>query len=609
MSQPGWWTIACLAASDTYMSQNDIALFLDLDNVVIGAAEANLKFDINEILHYVQKLTNGRIVLRRAYGDWRQHEDMPRELAAAGFELQSTVRLSHMSKNLADMQMVVDSMETLIDGRDFTTYVLVTGDRDFMPLVQALRKRGKYVMGIGVKHTASRNLMGLCDQFVYYEDLVKASEQLYEAHIEMYLRQALDTLLKDQPRVPASLLKQEMQLLSRGAFLDSPEGRQSFRKLLAKYPTLVQLEQEETTLFVSRPQTKTSLPTTRPAGRRLEEVEVETLLRQALTHTNGENGWERASLLKQRLQELSEGDFDESFQGDRSFRKFLKRYPTLLELRHKGPTLYVRRVQKPDEPAAPAGPDLGRPLAESEVESLLQQALAALLREEPRVRASLLKQRLQELSHGAFDEAQQGAASFHELLAHYPHLLTIQQKGSTLYVCLPQSESEPVDLHLRYRNILKKRGLRVVPAEVRLLVLKDMVTLLQAQPSLPWRQIIDGLSDYYQQQGQTTISKNYIQDVLRVARRAQVIQVGNGDTPLADSPVQLIVGGERLFQDAVMLCDATYLREIETLPGPFDPEAAALALYESSARARYLKVVRNLYGTNGRLTETANQSA
>ena len=134
---------------------NDVAILLDLDNLVIGAAEANLAFDVQLILKSVKELTSGRIVLRRAYGDWRQRQNMPKELAAAGFELQATVRLSNVSKNLADMQMVVDAMETLIDGHNFSTYVLATGDRDFMPLVQALRKRGKQVIGIGIKHTSS----------------------------------------------------------------------------------------------------------------------------------------------------------------------------------------------------------------------------------------------------------------------------------------------------------------------------------------------------------------------------------------------------------------------------------------------------------------------
>ena len=150
--------------------EKDVAILIDLDNITIGATEANLKFDVTPILEYVKDLTQGRIVLRRAYGDWRQHPNMPKQLASAGFELQSTV--NRMSKNLADMQMVVDAMDTLIDGHDFATYVLVTGDRDFMPLVQALRRRGKVVVGIGVRHTASKHFVELCDTFAYYEDLV-----------------------------------------------------------------------------------------------------------------------------------------------------------------------------------------------------------------------------------------------------------------------------------------------------------------------------------------------------------------------------------------------------------------------------------------------------
>ncbi|MGD8857268.1 MAG: NYN domain-containing protein, partial [Chloroflexota bacterium] len=140
---------------------DDIAIFLDLDNLVIGAIEADLTFDINLVLERVQELSDGRIALQRAYGDWRQRANMTRALAAAGFELESTVRLGSNSKNLADMQMVVDAMSTLVDGQDFGTYVLMTGDRDFAPLVQSLRKRGKTVIGAGVKHTTSRRLVNV----------------------------------------------------------------------------------------------------------------------------------------------------------------------------------------------------------------------------------------------------------------------------------------------------------------------------------------------------------------------------------------------------------------------------------------------------------------
>lgn len=154
---------------------NDVAIFLDLDNLIIAARQAKIDFDINAIVDHLKNLTEGRIVLRRAYGDWRQNDRVPEDLAVAGFELQSIVRLNDFSKNLADMQMVVDAMETLIDGHEFAVYVLLTGDRDFTPLVQTLRKRGKVVIGMGFHHTASRSLVRLCDKYIYCEDLLQAS--------------------------------------------------------------------------------------------------------------------------------------------------------------------------------------------------------------------------------------------------------------------------------------------------------------------------------------------------------------------------------------------------------------------------------------------------
>ena len=110
------------------------------------------------ILEHIKELTNGRIVLQRAYGDWRQSKDTLVNLTTAGFTTQATVALNNFNKNLADIQIVVDAMETVADGYDYSTYVFITGDRDFTPLVQALRTRGKQVIGIGVRHTTSSNL-------------------------------------------------------------------------------------------------------------------------------------------------------------------------------------------------------------------------------------------------------------------------------------------------------------------------------------------------------------------------------------------------------------------------------------------------------------------
>lgn len=248
------------SSSNSSSSTNDVAILLDLDNLVIGAKQINLSFDIKLVLEHIKKLTNGRIVLRHSYGDWRQDQQLMRDLATAGFITQSAIRLNNFSKNLADMQIVVDTMETLLDGHQYSTYVLMTGDRDFTPLVQALRKRGKQVIGLGVRHTTSQSFAGLCDQYIYYEDIVPAP-QLTEAQVEELLNSSLQQLLNGEQRVRASVLKQHMSDASKGVFDKSHYVEGGFRKFLEKYPHLVYVEQVETTIYVTRPQKEEKPPT------------------------------------------------------------------------------------------------------------------------------------------------------------------------------------------------------------------------------------------------------------------------------------------------------------------------------------------------------------
>ena len=230
---------------------NDIAVFLDLDNLVIGARQADLTFDINLVLEHIKVTTNGRIVLRRSYGDWRQSQQQLKELTTAGFTTQSNARINDFSKNLADMQIVVDTMDTLVDGHQYSIYVLITGDRDFTPLAQSLRKRGKHVIGVGVKHSTSQTFASLCDEYIYYEDLVPKPE-LTSARIEEILTKALDDLLAKEDQVRASILMERMQELSRGVF-DKTHYTGSFRKFLSRYPTLLTVNQDGSTLYIHRP--------------------------------------------------------------------------------------------------------------------------------------------------------------------------------------------------------------------------------------------------------------------------------------------------------------------------------------------------------------------
>ncbi len=575
---------------------NDVAIFLDLDNIVIGAQEANLTFDINLILEEVRAKTDGRIVLRRAYGDWRQREHMTKELATAGFELQSTVRLNNMSKNLADMQMVVDALGTLIDGQSFTNYVVITGDRDFVPLVQGLRKRGKRVIGMGVRHTSSNSLVNLCDDYMYYDDIASSAMKLAEAQVLELLQRSVDQLLQNENNVPASLLKQRMQALSKGSFNRSPMGKQNFSKFLSGYPNQVKMYQEGTTLYVCRPSTPIGNESIVANSKRLSKEEVSALLEKAMGQLVGADEKVQASLLKQHIQELSKGAFNENKQGIKSFRKFLEHHQQIVRVEQEGTTLYVRRA---DSGAADKTAEPINPVSIEDAEQLLATALNKLVTEEQsRVRASLLKQEMQTLSQQAFNETTMGFDSFRDFLAQFPATAAFQQKGTTLYVFSPEKETEPIILHLHYRSELKKRGLRVIPSEIRLSVIKDIIAKLQHSSTITWRELVNELASNYKSQGKNDYSKSYVNDVLRVARRAKVVSVENSGK-LATSPVFLQLTGNRMFQDAVMFFDLTYLTEIQSLGSPFDLEEAAVALYDSVGHTRYLKVILNRFSSNG----------
>jgi len=231
---------------------NDIAIFLDLDNLVIGAKQKNMTFDIHLVLEHIKKTTdNGRIVMRRAYGDWRNSSQQLKELTTAGFTNQSNVRLNNFSKNLADMQIVVDAMETMVDGHQYGTYVLITGDRDFTPLAQSLRKRGKHVIGIGIRHSTSKTFADLCDEYIYYETIVPKPE-MTGAKIEETLTAAVERLLSRQKKVRISVLQKEMSDLSGGTF-DKTHYSGSFSKWLANYPTILTVIQDGTTTYVQKP--------------------------------------------------------------------------------------------------------------------------------------------------------------------------------------------------------------------------------------------------------------------------------------------------------------------------------------------------------------------
>jgi len=155
--------------------QNDekrIAVFIDFENVAMGVRESKHgNFDIDLVLKRL--VEKGKIMVKRAYSDWHRYSEFKRAFHQAAIELIDVPQTRYSGKNSADIRMVVDALDLSYQKEHIDTFVLVSGDSDFSPLVSKLRENGRYVIGMGVKQSSSDLLVNNCDEFIYYEDLVR----------------------------------------------------------------------------------------------------------------------------------------------------------------------------------------------------------------------------------------------------------------------------------------------------------------------------------------------------------------------------------------------------------------------------------------------------
>ncbi|MEQ2005935.1 MAG: NYN domain-containing protein [Limisphaerales bacterium] len=150
-----------------------MALFLDLENIALGARDANYpSFDIQKVLERL--LLKGHIVVKKAYCDFDRYKDFKRGLHEAAFELIEIPHVRQSGKNSADIRMVVDALDLCYTKGHVDTFVILSGDSDFSPLVSKLRENDKTVIGFGVKNSTSDLFINNCDEFIYYDDLVRA---------------------------------------------------------------------------------------------------------------------------------------------------------------------------------------------------------------------------------------------------------------------------------------------------------------------------------------------------------------------------------------------------------------------------------------------------
>ena len=249
----------------------NLALFCDFENIALGVRDANYaRFEINEVLERL--LVKGNIVVKKAYCDWDRYKDFKADMHEASFELIEIPHVRQSGKNSADIRMVVDALDLCYTKSHVDTFVIISGDSDFSPLVSKLRENNKVVIGVGVKNSTSDLLIAKCDEFIYYDDLIRQAERRkpvkkktngrketeergqktrQERRAEKAFEQVLETIddllseRGDEEPVWGSMVKQALKRRKPG-FNESYHGFRSFGKMLEEMETrgMVELEHD-----------------------------------------------------------------------------------------------------------------------------------------------------------------------------------------------------------------------------------------------------------------------------------------------------------------------------------------------------------------------------
>ena len=160
----------------THTDTSIMALFCDFENIALGARDAKFaRFDIRKVLERL--LVKGNIVVKKAYCDWERYKEFKGNMHEAAFELIEIPHVRMSGKNSADIRMVVDALDLCYTKSHVDTFVIISGDSDFSPLVSKLRENNKTVIGVGVKQSTSDLLISNCDEFIYYDDLVRVEKK------------------------------------------------------------------------------------------------------------------------------------------------------------------------------------------------------------------------------------------------------------------------------------------------------------------------------------------------------------------------------------------------------------------------------------------------
>ena len=290
-------------------SEYTMALFCDFENVALGVRDAKIpKFDMKLVLERL--LLKGSIVVKKAYCDWDRYKEFKGSMHEAAFELIEIPHARMSGKNSADIRMVVDALDLCYTKEHIDTFVIISGDSDFSPLVSKLRENAKTVIGVGVKNSTSDLLMNNCDEFIYYDDLARAVEAPAP-------RRKAPAAKKPAAAEPAA---------------EKPTADKALAK--AKAPAAKPASAEEIAALDAK---------------EAEAIDMVVKLAEELIAERGGQVW--SSMVKQTLKRRKPG-FNESFYGFRSFSEVLEEAEDLgllsLELDDRSGGYIVRTVPVSD---------------------------------------------------------------------------------------------------------------------------------------------------------------------------------------------------------------------------------------------------------------------
>lgn len=215
-------------------------MFVDFENLAIGLREKpRQRFEIVRVMgRLVEK---GKVIVKKAYADWGAYEDYKRNLHEAGIELIEIPKRTQAGKNSADIRLCVDAMDLCYSKEHIDTFVILSGDSDFSPLVSKLKENGKHVIGLGIKSSTSDLLVATCDEFIYYEDLERPIGQAPEIKKDLpkkkkqafqLLVDAIVGLVRENKEVLHSSMIKDSIKRKLPSFNESYYGYRNFTELL-----------------------------------------------------------------------------------------------------------------------------------------------------------------------------------------------------------------------------------------------------------------------------------------------------------------------------------------------------------------------------------------